>query len=158
MTPEENVAYLEKVLERAKQGAPAAATAMARHVATRASKVTLRRSSHSPGEWYRQRPGEPPGFASGNLAESMFYKPAYQGVRTSAMVGNSADYSRILEFGCVITPVNRRFMHWTDSGGSWYHKMLVVPPHPYLSTTTEDAIRDHELQDAAIDAFRDYDP
>jgi hypothetical protein len=89
----------------------------------------------------------------------MWYSVAHGGMRTSAMVGNSSDYGRILEFGCVITPVSGlKFMHWKDSGGSWYHTMLVVQPHPYLAPSTEDVIRDGSLQDAAIDAFIPFDP
>jgi hypothetical protein len=118
----------------------------------------LQRTRHQKGEWYRQRPGEPPARASGALAQAMYFKPASGGLRATALVGNDAPYSRILEFGCVITPVNRKFMHWTDSGGSWYHTILVVPRHPFLSTTTDEAIEDGSLRQVAIDAFEPYDP
>jgi hypothetical protein len=158
VTPEEHLKYLEDALRLAEKGAQAAATAMAKYIAERTAEVTLRRYFHAPGEWYGGRPGEPPAYASGNLAEKMFYKPAYSGLRATAMVGNSAEYSRILEFGCVITPKDHDFMHWEDSRGSWYHPVLVVPPHPYLSTTTEEAIDDGELQEVAIEAFREFDP
>jgi hypothetical protein len=159
MTPQENVAYLEAVLAKAKRGAAPTATAMARYIADRARTDTLRRSSHSPGEWHRTRPGEPPAYSSGNLSRSMTYKPASQGLRATAMAGNAASYSRILEFGCVVTPVSgKKFMHWVDSGGSWYHEMLVIPPHPFLEPTTDESIRDGSLRDVAIDEFRKYDP
>ncbi len=159
MTPEENVAAWDDVIADAKQGAAPTANAMASYIADRARTDTLRRSSHSPGEWHRARPGEPPAYSTGNLSRSMMYKPASRGLRATAMVGNTADYSRILEFGCVVTPVSgKKFMHWTDSGGSWYHKMLVVPPHPFLEPTTDESIRDGSLRDVAIDEFRKYDP
>jgi len=158
VTPEQNLAHLEQVRRRARYGATAAATAMAKYVRDRARDDTLQRTRHQKGEWYRQRPGEPPARASGALIRDMFYKPASGGLRATALAGNKSEYGRILEFGCVIVPVNRKFMHWTDSGGSWYHTMLVVPAHPYLSTTTDEAIDDGELQRAAVEAFRDYDP
>lgn len=157
-TIEDNIAYLAEAIRIAEQGAAAAATAMARYIARRTAEDTLRRSSHSPGEWYRQRPGEPPAYASGNLARSMYYRPASGGLRATALVGNKADYSRILEFGCVIYPVSKKYLHWKDSGGSWYHTLLVVPAHPFLSTTVEEAIDDGSLQEVAIEAFRVYDP
>jgi hypothetical protein len=158
VTPEENIAYLQAVAEKAKLGAAPVADAMADYIVWRTAEITLRRTLHAPGEWYNQKAGEPPAYASGNLAESMYYKPASAGLRTSAMVGNKAEYSRILEFGCVIVPASKKFLHWTDSGGSWYHKFLVSPPHPFLSPTTQEAIDDGSLQDVAVEAFKPYDP
>ena len=158
MTPGENLDYLLEVESVARRGPAAAATAMARYIAERVARWTLRRSSHSPGEWYRQGPLRPPAYASGHLVRSMFFLPAHEGMRTTAVAGNDAEYSRILEFGCVITPTNKEELHWTDTGGSWYHTILAVPPHPYLGPTTAEAIEDGELQDAAIAAFRRYDP
>jgi hypothetical protein len=158
MTPAENLAYLEEVAEVSRRGPKAAATAMARWIRDRVARFTLRQSSHAPGEWYRQGPLRPPAYASGTLVRSMFFLPAHEGMRATAVAGNDADYSRILEFGCVITPVNKKFLHWTDTGGSWYHAMLVVPPHPYLAPTTMEAIESGDLQEQAIVAFSKYDP
>ena len=157
-TPQQNLAYWEGVLVQAKKGAQAAATAMAKYIAERTAQDTLRRTMHAPGEWYNQKAGEPPAYASGNLAESMFYRSAHDGLRTSAMVGNSADYSRILEFGCVIVPRAKKKLHWADSGGFWYHDFLELPEHPFLSRTTDEAIEDESLREEAIEAFRPYDP
>jgi hypothetical protein len=158
VTPEENLAYLERAFSRIEEGAVAAATAMAKYIRDRARNDTLQRTRHQPGEWYRQRPGEPPARASGALIRDMFFKPASGGLRATAVTGNKSEYGRILEFGCVVVPVNHRYMHWTDSGGSWYHTVLVVPAHPYLSVTTDEAIADGSLQQAAIDAFEPFDP
>lgn len=158
VTPPENIVFLEGVLAKAKLGAAAAATAMARFIAERTANDTLRRTSHPSGEWHRARPGEPPAMASGNLADSMFFVPASGGLRASSLVGNSAEYSRILEFGHDLAPPTKHFMHWVDSGGSWYHTFLRVPPHPYLEPTVEESIDDGSLREAAIEAFRPYDP
>jgi hypothetical protein len=158
VTPRENFEYWSEVVAKARLGAAPTANAMAKYIADRTAKKTLRRTSHAPGEWYRQKGGEPPAYASGNLSRSMYWTPAHTGLRATAFVGNSAEYSRILEFGCVIVPTNKKFMHWTDTGGSWYHEFLVMPPHPYLSPTVEEAIADGSLRDAAIEGFTPYDP
>jgi hypothetical protein len=158
VTPRENLEYLIGVRDKAKLGAGPAATAMARHVAEYVANVTLRESSHPDGMWYRAGPGRPPAYASGNLSRSMYWTTAHTGLRTSAYVGNKADYSRILEFGCVIQPASKKFLHWTDTGGSWYHTFLVMPAHPFVEPGTDDTIRDGSLQSAAVEGFIPYDP
>jgi hypothetical protein len=158
VTPEGNVSYLQDVLLLAEKGAQGVATDMARYITWRVKEITLRRSFHSPGEWYEQRPGEPPAYASGNLADSMYFRPAYPGLRTSALVRTDLEYSRILEFGCVVTPTYYSLMHWKDSGGSWYHDELTVRAHPYLGPTTEEAIGDGSLEEVVIESFTHFDP
>jgi phage gpG-like protein len=155
---EQNVLEIRQAFSKMPQAASATATAMAKYIAWRTAEKTLRQSSHPPGAWHQTKAGRPPARASGNLARGMYYKPAYGGIRGAALVGNKVDYSRILEFGCVVVPVHKRFMHWKDSGGSWYHTILVVPPHPFLGPTTDEAIRDGELQRVAVEEFRKYDP
>ena len=55
VTPEWNVAYLEAVLAKAKQGAPAVAEAMAKYIADRVANETLTRRINPPG----RAPGTP---------------------------------------------------------------------------------------------------
>jgi hypothetical protein len=139
----------------ARRGEAAASLAMAKYIAERAANITLRRTRHAKGAWHRTPPGDPPAYASGNLARGMFYSA----LGTSAVAGNRVDYARILEYGCVVEePANGEMVHWTDSGGSWYHTALPHPEHPFLRPTTEEAIRDGELRRAAIEGFRPYDP
>lgn len=158
MTPEQNLAYLEAVLAKARLGASAAAAAMARYIAERVQNETLR-PVHAPGAYYKARPGAPPTSASGRLARGMYSTPASGGLRASAYAGNTAEHAKLLEFGgCVLKPTSHKVMHWTDSGGSWFHAQLPAPAHPFLGPTTEDAIDDGELRRVAIDAFREYDP
>lgn len=159
VSPEENIEIWRAIAAKSREGAAPTATAMAKYIAERTAKETLTRTSHPAGSWYRQRPGEPPAQASGNLAKSMFYTPAHRGgMRATAYIGNSAEYSRILEYGCVIVPSSKMFSHWVDSGGSWYHQFLIMPPHPYLEPTVDEAISDGSLTDAAVEGFRPYDP
>lgn len=139
-------------------GARPVAQAMARYIRDRTANVTLQRSSHGSQEYHRAKPNRPPARATGALSKAMQTKPAHEGIRATAYVMNRIEYGRILEYGCFITPKHGEFLHWIDSAGSWYHDILIVPPHPFLGPTTEEAIRDNELQDAAIEAFRPYDP
>lgn len=159
---EENVKLWQDVSKLAAQGAAPAATALAKHVADRAQKVTLRRMKKPSGAWHRARPGEPPSLSSGKLADNMFYIPARRGGTTAfAWIGNEADYARILEFGCTVSALNKARLHWKDSGSpikGWFHQVLEVPAHPYLSPTTEEAVDDGSLAEAGREAFRPYDP
>ena len=158
-TFQENILIWETVLANAKGGASAAATAMAKYIAERTAKDTLARSSHGSGAFHRTRPGEPPARSTGKLAKGMFYTPAYgAGPFKSAYVGNRVDYSRIMEYGCVLQPSNGEFVHWQDSGGSWYHVFLVSPPHPFLEPTVDESVDDGSLRDHAIEAYIPYDP
>jgi hypothetical protein len=132
---------------------------MAKYIAERTAQDTLGRTSHPSGMYHRARPGEPPARASGKLAKSMFFISASKdGTRATAWVGNSSEYSRIIEFGCVIQPSSKSFSHWVDTGGSWYHRFLIMPPHPYLEPTVAEAVEDGSLRDVAIEAFTPYDP
>ena len=70
----------------------------------------------------------------------------------------------MLERGChPVTPTRFKVMHWTDSGGSWYHARLPadgsdMPEHPFLAPTVDESVDDGSLQDVAVEAFREYDP
>ena len=159
ITPEENLALLIQIEARARLGAQAAATAMARYIAERTANDTLRRTTHAPGAYHKAAPGAPPAYASGSLAKGMYYTPASAGLRATAAAGNSARHAKLLEHGgCVLQPTSGKVMHWEDSGGSWYHAQLPAPAHPFLEPTVQEAIDDGTLRQVAIDAFRPYDP
>jgi len=165
ITPEENVAYLEQVLARAKLGAAATAEAMARYIADRTASDTLTRNTHAPGAYHRARPGAPPASASGTLARSMYWTPASGELRATAIAGNDARHAKLLEFGgCVLQPSGGKTMKWKDTGREthWHHTRLPVdgqfPEHPFLGPTTDEAIDDGSLRRVAIEEFRKYDP
>lgn len=156
---EENIDVWKAIATGTHGGAAAAATAMAKFISERTAKDTLTRSSHGSGAWHRTRPGEPPARSTGKLARGMFYKAAYgNGGRASAWVGNRVDYSRILEYGCTIEPVGKKFLQWRDSGGAWYHTFLESPEHPFLEPTVDESVDDGSLRDHGIEAFEPYDP
>lgn len=160
MTPEQYLAWLEAVEAKARLGARPTAEAMARHVAERIRDDTLRRRKHAPGAYYKAKPGEPPSYASGKFADSIYSTPASGDLRATAYAGSGDKRAKLFEFGgCVLKPTSRSVMHWTDSGGSWYHAELRVDvAHPWLRPTVEETIDDGSLRQAAIDAFRPYDP
>jgi hypothetical protein len=158
VTPWEMVDLFIDAWQLGQKAPKAAADAMAEEIVWRTKEITLRQTMHPPGAWHNQQAGQPPAYASGNLARSMFYMPASQGIRTSALVGNKAPYSRILEYGCAVHIVYKKWLSWTDSGGTWYHKVLEIPEHPFLGPTVDDAIDDGSLLEAAIRGFAEYDP
>ncbi len=159
MTPEENLAQWLAIEARARLGAAAAANAMARYIAERTRDETLGQKAHAPGGYYRAKRGAPPTSASGSLARGMYWRHAAAGgLRATASAGNSARHGRVLEFGCVLTPTSGTHLGWKDTGGIWRHRSVEVTEHPFLGPTTDDAIDDGELQRAAVEAFREYDP
>lgn len=159
ITPEQNVAYLEAVLAKANLGAQAAAQAMADYIADRTASETLTQRINPPGTYYKARPGEPPSFGSGALAESMYSTDATQGLRSSAEAGSTDRRAHVFEFGsCLLRPSRGKLMGWKDSGGVWRHRYVRMEKHPFLEPTTEDAIDDGELHRIAYEAFREYDP
>jgi hypothetical protein len=164
---EENVAQLEAYMANARNGAAAVANAMARYIAERAAQDTLTRNKHAPGAYHRARPGAPPSYASGTLANAMFWTPASGDLRATAMVGNSEKRARVFEFGgkgCVLKPTDGTHLGWKDTGrkdnpsGIWRHRQVEQPEHPFLGPTTDEAIDDGELRRVAIEAGRPYDP
>ena len=166
MTPEENLTQWLQIEALARLGAAAAAEAMAKYIAERTANDTLRRNKHASGVYHKARPGAPPAYSSGSLAKGMYWTPASGGLRASAYVGNSARHARLMEFGgCVLQPTDGKTMKWKDTGRKepWHHARLPsdsseFPEHPFLGPTTDEAIDDGELQQVAIDAFREYDP
>ena len=164
MTPAENVAYLEAIIENALGGANAMADAMAEYITRRIAEDTLRRRKHAPGQYYKAVRGEPPAYGSGKLADSMRWEPASRGsLRASAIVTSDDKRASLFEHGgCVLTEISQPVMKWHDSRGWWSHHRLPLsgtwPEHPFIRPTVEDAIDDGELTRVAIEAFKPYDP
>jgi hypothetical protein len=159
ISPEANVAYLEAVLAKANLGAQAAAQAMADYIADRVANETLTQRINPPGTYYKARPGEPPSYGSGALADSMYSTPASGGLRSSAEAGSTDRRAHVFEFGsCILQPKRGKLMGWKDSGGVWRHRTVIMQEHPFLEPTTDDAIDEGELHRIALEAFREYDP
>ena len=159
ISPDDYLAWWDAVEAKARLGAAAAAEAMAAHIRDRAANETLQRRINPPGTYYKARPGEPPSYGSGALADSMYSTPGSQGLRSSAEAGSTDRRAPIFEYGsCLLRPGRRKHMGWKDSGGVWRHRTVYVDEHPFLGPTIEEAIDDGSLRQAAIDAYRPYDP
>lgn len=165
ITFEQNIARLEQMLAKAQGGAAAVADAMAEYIAERTADDTLRRTTHSPGAYHRAKPGAPPAYASGSLANAMFWTPASGSLRATAIVGNSDKRARVFEFGgCVLRPTHSSHLGWKDTGrpdnpsGIWRHRQVEGREHPFLGPTVQEAIDDGSLRRVAIEAGRPYDP
>jgi hypothetical protein len=50
-------------------------------------------------------------------------------------------------------PTTRKYMHWVNSGGSWYKKRVRIPPRPYMKPALEDCLSNGSLVKAAMEAF-----
>lgn len=124
---------------------------------------TLRLHAHAPmpsgaphkrayGIFYKATPGVPPAFASGDLAASMIRRPASGGIVATAMVGNTAIYSAVQEFG-LDTWTSSAYMTWRNNQGWWRKKLVHQNEHSFMARTRDWMILDGSLTKAAEDAF-----
>lgn len=132
----------------------AAAEAMAGTAQDWMQNVTLRRTTHPPGMFWKATRGAPPAYASGELVRQIRASPAAGGGgHASALLGSYARYAGIQEFGGRTWPNTSAYMHWVNSRGSWYMKRVTVPEHPYFRPTVDELILNGLLARKAADAF-----
>lgn len=146
-------AYLKGLQKAAGDAMVPAANAMGSTVKDRIQNVTLKQTAHAPGMFYKAAAGRPPAYASGNLSRSIMMVPASTSIRATAMVGATAVYAALQEFGGRTWPSRYRFMHWVNTGGPWWKKEVYVPEHPYFRPTVEELIRNGDLTREAQSAF-----
>jgi phage gpG-like protein len=151
MDPDDLAAFLETLKGSVATAAAPVANAMGETMKNRV-QVILKEKSHAPGEFYRAQAGASPAYATGNLSRSIVRTPAFGGLRATSMVGATAVYAGVQEFGGY-TWGNHGFMHWVNSAGSWFMKTVYIPEHPYMRPAVEGVIRDGSLRQSAIDAF-----
>jgi phage gpG-like protein len=152
MTPEELPAFLRGLQGTVADAAAPAANSMAATVAWQA-RINLNLAAHAPGIFWKAPEGRPPARASGNLAASMITIPSYSRVRATSVVGNTAIYAAIQEFGGWTEPTRHKFMHWTNDQGRWYLPHVDIPEHSYIRVATERTILDGSLQRSAMSSF-----
>lgn len=91
--------------------------------------------SHPPG--FHHVGGDAPNVVSGNLAWSIVAPPSVNigAGRYTTRVAPTAIYSRVIEFGAVIHPVDRKYLHWFDAqyGVGRFRKEVRIPPHPFFT-------------------------
>lgn len=147
-------AYLKTLQRAAADAAVPAANAMANDVKYQIQNVALKQVAHGPGMFFQAAPMRPPAYASGFLSRSIVIRPASGSVAGTAIVAATALYAGVQEFGSERQwPSNSKYMHWTNSGGSWFKKATKIPPHPYFRPTVDRMIRNGDLTRAASGAF-----
>ena len=163
MTPGENLALFKAIRDQASTAAVPAADGMAEAFDTDVGR-TLRMHAHAPmpsgaphkrayGIFYKATPGVPPAFASGDLAGNMIRRPASGGIVATAMVGNTAIYSAVLEFG-LDTWTSSAYMTWRNNQGWWRKKLVHQNEHSFMARTRDWMILDGSLSKSAMEGFQ----
>jgi phage gpG-like protein len=155
ITLAELVPVLEALRDRAATAAPPTVMAMADTYRDHLKKVTLRRSFAAPGQFGTPAaPGSPPAWRTGELAKSVTTTPGLQsGLVATASVGPHTIYAATQEHGGVHFARRARYMHWVNSGGSWYLKRVDIPARPYMGPALDEVIGDGSLVKSAMEAF-----
>ena len=163
MSPEENLAFWKAVRDQATGAAKPAADGMTETFKDAVGR-TLRLSAHAPmpagpphsipyGIFHKAAPGAPPAYATGNLARSIIRTPASGGLVSSALVGATAVYAALQEWGGVTWASSSAYMRWRNDRGVWRKRSVTVPEHPYMRPTVDRTVADGSLTRAAMGGF-----
>ena len=163
MSPEENLALFKAIRDQAATAAAPAVDGMAGTFEDAVGR-TLRLSAHAPmpagaphsipfGIFHKAAPGAPPAYATGDLARSVMRTPASGGITASALVGATAVYAALQEWGGETWPSRSAYMHWVNTAGPWWKKRVTVPEHPYFRPTVDRTVADGSLSAAAAKGF-----
>ena len=146
---------LKALRDKASGAAPPTVMAIADTYKDHLTKVTLRRSFAAPGQFGTPAaPGQPPAWRTGALARSVTsLLGASTGLTATATVGPHTIYARVQNQGAINRPTHAKYMHWVNSGGSWYKKRVRIPPRPYMQPALDDCIANGSLVKAAMEAF-----
>lgn len=133
------------------RGAAAAANAMANEFHAELVDVTLRKSTHGPGEVTTSRPGEPPALVTGTLRRSARIVPAAAaGSRAVAAVRVGVAYARIQERGGTVTAKRKPYLRFQYPAGSWHSvRSVKLPARPYMAPTLALLLATGRLRGAA---------
>lgn len=155
ITLEELPGVLKALRDKAATAAPPTVTAIAQTYQKHLQKVTLRRSFAAPGQFGTPAaPGQPPAWRTGELARSVTTSVAGgSGLTASATVAPHTVYAATQEHGGIHRPSHARYMHWVNSGGSWYLKRVDIPPRPYMQPALDDCLANGSLTRAAMETF-----
>ena len=163
MSPEENLALFKAIRDQASTAAVPAVEGMTEKFEGDVGR-TLRMTFHAPmpagpphkipfGIFYPAVAGAPPAYGTGNLAASMMRTPASGGLVARAMVGNTAVYAAVQEFGATLYP-DSAYLHWVNTRGPWWKKSVTVPEHPYFRRTLRFDIANGSLTRAAMEGWQ----
>jgi hypothetical protein len=154
VTPDELVAYLTVLRDKAALAAPAAAKAMGEAYKDHLQNVTLVRSSHPPATKTPSPPGSPPALMTGTLRRSITcVQGPGGGTYGTALVSPHTIYARIQEYGGHIYPKRVRYLRWVEDGMVHYSKHVYIPERPYLRPAVRETVADGSLSRAAMASF-----
>ena len=148
----EMAGVLKAVRDKAAEAAPPAVMAMADTYKEHLTRVTLRRSFAAPGQFGTPAaPGGPPAWRTGRLAASVTSRLSRAGgFSASAAVSPHVVYAATQEHGGIHYARRAHYMHWINTGGSWYKKRVDIPARPYLRPAAEECIANGSLTRAAM--------
>lgn len=156
MTIDEVPGLLAGIRDLAANAAGPVAGAMADTYKTHLTRVTLQRYHSAPGQFGTPSPaGEGPvASRTGRLAASVTSTQGASGPGFgSASVAPHTIYAVTQEWGEIHYARTRKYMHWTNTGGSWWKERVEIPQRPYMRTATEETVEDGSLTRAAMDKF-----
>jgi phage gpG-like protein len=161
MTPDEVVAYLEAIRDKAAKAAPACALAMGKVHQDYVQNVTLTRFQSVPVSQTPSPPGAPPASMTGTLRRSITCtRGAGGGMHASAVVGPHTIYAATQEWGDEDRRGNPRMWLWLHYIGpyevkrrGWVKERVKIPARPYMRPSRDDVIANGSVQAAGSAAF-----
>jgi phage gpG-like protein len=161
VTPQENLALLRKIRDRAALAAPGMAEAMGHAHRSHLKNVTLTRSGwHAPVTYTPAAPGSPPAAITGRLRSSIHCSAGRGGgAHASATVSANTVYAATQEFGG-IHHGNPHMLLWVRYLGyagvrarGWRRRTVDIPERPYMRPSRDDVIADGSVTRAGSASF-----
>lgn len=119
------------------------------HAIQRETRALLSLYPHPPFTKTPSEPGDPPGFISGALMDSVLVSEDGE----YAEVGPTTDYGRIQELGGGMH--GHPYMRYVEDGRVHYRAYVELPERPYLKPATDQVVEDGELTDIYYRAWAD---
>ncbi len=160
MTPDQAIAYMELIRDKAAKAAPDCAMAMGRVHQDYMQRVTLSRFQSTPVSRTPSPPGAPPASMTGNLRRSVTcVRGPGGGVVASSLVGPHTIYAVTQEWGEVHTGRPHMWL-WIKYIGpqevkrrGWVKRVVHIPARPYVRPSRDAVISNGSVQAAGNAQF-----
>ena len=160
MDPDEAIAYMQLIMERASRAAPACAMAMGETHRDYMQNVTLSRFQSVPVSQTPSPRGAPPASMTGTLRRSVTcVRGPGGGMNASALTGPNTIYAATQEWGQVHTGKPRMWL-WLRYIGAyevrsrgWVKRTVDIPERPYIRPSRDAVIANGSAVGAANAAF-----
>ena len=147
MTPDQAIAYLELIRDKAAKAAPDCAMAMGNVHQDYLKNVTLVRYRSAPVSQTPSPPGSPPASMTGRLRASVTcVRGPGGGTVATSLVGPNTIYAATQEFGGVHTgrPHMWLWLHYIGpyevKRRGWVKRVVDIPPRPYVRPSRDAVI------------------